>query len=535
MKNLLRTVFLLMPILFLASCSDDDDNGTLDPVNTVTYDLGSVSNPSINGVATFIDNGNGTSTIDLQLQGTSSGGQHPAHIHFNTAAEGGAIALDLGTVDGDTGFSTVTFSTLNDGTAIDFAGLIAFDGYINVHLSENDLDTLVAQGDIGQNELTGTEKSYVLGTVDVDGINGTATFAQRANGETLATIQLNGTPDDGMHPAHIHVGDATQMGVIAIGLGVVDGATGTSSVNISTLDFNDDDDSNDVAITYTELLNYDGYINVHLSADELETLVAQGDIGQNELTGTEKSYVLGTVDVDGINGTATFAQRANGETLATIQLNGTPDDGMHPAHIHVGDATQMGVIAIGLGVVDGATGTSSVNISTLDFNDDDASNDVAITYTELLNYDGYINVHLSTDELGTLVAQGDIGQNEIINSISYDLNTLDVAGISGSITFDERANSEIYSVIQLEGTPVDGMHPAHIHMNSAEETGPVVVTLGTVNGETGIGTRTFTTFNDEETPFTYSDLIDYDGYVNVHLSMDEIETIVAQGNIGSNQ
>jgi hypothetical protein len=36
------------------------------------------------------------------------------------------------------------------------------------------------------------------------------------------------------------------------------------------------------------LLNFDGYINVHLSATNLASLVAQGDIGQNELTAVSK-------------------------------------------------------------------------------------------------------------------------------------------------------------------------------------------------------------------------------------------------------
>lgn len=32
----------------------------------------------------------------------------------------------------------------------------------------------------------------------------------------------------------------------------------------------------------------------------------------------------------------------------------------------------------------------------------------------------------------------------------------------------------------------------------------------------------------------YSDISGYDGYVNVHLSADDLATLVAQGNIGAN-
>jgi hypothetical protein len=54
-------------------------------------------------------------------------------------------------------------------------------------------------------------------------------------------------------------------------------------------------------------LNFDGYINVHLSATNLATLVAQGDIGQNELTAVSKCS-LGSVAVPNISGTATFSK-----------------------------------------------------------------------------------------------------------------------------------------------------------------------------------------------------------------------------------
>jgi hypothetical protein len=48
---------------------------------------------------------------------------------------------------------------------------IAYNGYINFHATE--LNVLVAQGDIGQNELTGISKAYSLGSVAVPTIDGT--------------------------------------------------------------------------------------------------------------------------------------------------------------------------------------------------------------------------------------------------------------------------------------------------------------------------------------------------------------------------
>ncbi|PHR98741.1 MAG: hypothetical protein COA80_04805, partial [Leeuwenhoekiella sp.] len=275
----------------------------------------------------------------------------------------------------------------------------------NFHLSADDLATLVAQGDIGENELTGETKEYELVTKDVAGISGTATFAERKSGAALVTVMLDGTPDGGMHPGHIHNNSAAETGGIAKTLTTLDGTTGMSVTHIEAL-------NDGTEIGYAELLDFDGYINFHLSADDLATLVAQGDIGQNELTGMSKTYDLATKDVAGISGTATFAERKSGETLVTLDIDGTPAGGMHPAHIHAGSVAEApGDILITLATVNGTSGMSMTNVSAYNAADGTANGGTAITYDEMVAIDGYINVHLSADELGTIVAQGNVGAN----------------------------------------------------------------------------------------------------------------------------
>jgi len=274
MKKKILSILLALPVLFLTSCSDDDD-----PIIFIgasqTFELKSVVNPNISGTATFIENEDNSTTVELQLTGTPDGGIHPAHIHFNTAAESGDIAVDLAPVDGDTGFSTITFSELKDGTSVTYDQMIDYDGYINVHLSATELATLVAQGDIGQNELTGISEAYTLNELDVTGISGTATFYERVNGEALAILNIVNTPVDGTHPAHIHSGSvANAPGGILFTFNPVDGNTGISTTNVAKLDDN-------TAFGYDDVLSVDGYINVHLSAAELGTIVAQGNIGIN--------------------------------------------------------------------------------------------------------------------------------------------------------------------------------------------------------------------------------------------------------------
>lgn len=402
-KNFL-ILLMVVPFTFMSCSKDDDgyggtdpDNGTPTELNSKIYDLGSIGASGISGTAKFIESSDATLSIELDLQNTSQGGTHPAHIHVNTAAEGGGIALSLTPVDGTTGKSTTTFTALDDGTAITYQGLLDFDGYINVHLSAEELSTIVAQGDIGQNELTDISKSYALGSVAVPDIDGTATFYERVNGEALAVIQLNNTPAGGMHPGHIHMNTAVEGGGIAFSFNPVNGDTGISKTNVATLD-------NDTAFGYDDVLNYNGYINIHLSVDELATLVAQGDIGQNEFTGKTMSYELTEKDVAGISGSIEFAERVNETTLATIMLTGTPAGGSHPAHIHENDIATTGNIIVGLNAVNGDTGISRTQIATL-------VGGAAITYTEMLSVNAYVNVHLSDDDLATLVAQGNIGSN----------------------------------------------------------------------------------------------------------------------------
>jgi len=396
--------FLILSIMSLAvvGCADDDEDDVVPvPVTPVaeevTYDLQSLGGSGVSGNAVFVNNGDGSTTVTLTVSGTSAGNSHPAHIHNNTAAESGGIAVTLSPVDGATGLSTTTFSTLNDNTPISFEMLKNFDGYINIHLSSMDLATVVAQGDIGQNDLTGMSKTYPLGEKDAPGISGDVVFSERVNGEALAVITLVNTPVDGRHPAHIHANSAIEGGGIIISLDTVDGTSGMSKTNISTL--------NGQAFGYAEVLAYDGYVNVHLSATALGTIVAQGDIGQNELTGRTKTYTLAEKDAPGISGNVVFSERVSGESLAKITLTGTPANGSHPAHIHANDAATGGGIVYTFPPVDGNTGVSETNIAALDDN-------TAITYDGILTYDGYINVHLSSGAgLATIVAQGNIGSN----------------------------------------------------------------------------------------------------------------------------
>lgn len=485
----------------------------------VSYNLQERAVEGISGSVTFEQRRNGSIKATINLTGTPDGGSHPAHIHMNSAAEGGPIAISFNPVNGTTGMSVTDIETFDDESAVTYTDLLDYDGYVNVHLSADQLGTIVAQGDIGINELTGNSIVYDLDERAVPGISGSITFSERLSGEILSVIALEGTPEGGSHPAHIHRNAAIEGGGIAISFNPVNGTTGISRTDIATFD-------DGTPVTYEGLLNYDGYVNVHLSGDQLGTIVAQGDIGGNELTGEFIEYPLAERAVDGISGTATLYQRKNGNTLAVLDLDGTPEGGMHPAHIHRNTAAEGGGIVVTFEPVDGTTGMSQTNIRQFD-------DGTEVAYSDLLEYDGYINVHLSADALGTIVAQGDIGENALTGtSVSYDLSPANDSGVSGTATFFQRLNGSTLVVLDLEGTPEGGDHPAHIHFNSVEDGGGIAISLTNVDGDSGISrTSVFETNNN--IPISYADLLEYDGHINVHLSPDDL-TVVANGDIGSN-
>lgn len=381
------------------------NNPTFDEnTESVAYPLVQVDGSGISGTATFFraERGDGAYVV-LDVEGTPAGGNHPAHIHEDTAGSGGDIVIPLTNVDGDEGTSLTFVSEQT------FDELLTFDGHINIHVSPEDL-AVVSTGNIGANgsPLTGESKVYTLEERALEGVNGTATFWELEDGTALVELMLENTPEDGIHPAHIHVNSAAEGGAIAISLNPVTGGSGQSFTFVDMFD-----DGSPVrageAVTFDELLLFDGYINVHLSPEDLATIVAQGDIGENELTGESTVYPLVSVDeTTDVNGTVTFHERLNGNTLVVIDVENTIAGSVHPAHIHEGVVGSNGTIAISLNPVDGDTGMSMTDVATFDegFNGGEA-----ISYSELLAYNGYVNVHLSPDELATVVASGNIGAN----------------------------------------------------------------------------------------------------------------------------
>jgi hypothetical protein len=262
---LLLSMLSSLLLLIVVGCKKDDNTT---PAQRKSYDLKVKDVLGVSGTVTFIETSTASSTIEITIVNAPSG-SHPAFLMMNSEVEDGPIALTLNPVDANgkssTLVSTMTYSQLN-----------AYDGYIKVTKSSNEPGIILAQGDIGGNVITTTNKSYTLDTVGVYGVSGTALFEKRVNGNTLITLTLVGTIPGAVYPASINLGSITSVGggpVVGL-LSNVNGTTGKSYSNIRKLD-------SGLAISYDNWLVYDGYINIYQSPLTAGNIIAHGNIGSN--------------------------------------------------------------------------------------------------------------------------------------------------------------------------------------------------------------------------------------------------------------
>lgn len=139
------------------------------------------------------------------------------------------------------------------------------------------------------------------------------------------------------------------------------------------------------------------------SKNELVAPADQNPESQMRVTKTMMVYPLSGVNGSGMSGTITFEKAAKG-TKVTIKVTGARKGIMHPACIHNNSVTEGGGVAITLSPVNGNTGQSITTVSKTNFG-------WPITYEELITFDGFANVHLSSGQPYTILAQGNIGIN----------------------------------------------------------------------------------------------------------------------------
>ncbi len=227
-------------------------------------------------------------TLALDDGPTGTNLAHPAHIHLNTAEEGGGIEIYLTPLDGLSQPNNNATST----EVVDqpLSDLLRFGGHINIHESNANLGNVIARGDIGANARGVAVEAVPLvdspQSVSRDlapqsnngalpnGVSATADFLELGDSQTLVTIRLPDGPTDTAlgHPSHIHVNSASEGGGIEIYIAPIDGLAHPN---------NDATSSQIVDRSYDELVGFDGHINVHESNANLGDVIARGDIGAN--------------------------------------------------------------------------------------------------------------------------------------------------------------------------------------------------------------------------------------------------------------
>jgi hypothetical protein len=194
---------------------------------------------------------------------------------------------------------------------------------------------------------------------------------------------------------------------------------------------------------------------------------------------------------DGVGGTVTFWRAGSDSSLVTLDLDADATAGSvsHPAHIHNNSAEEGGGIEYYLSAVNGSgpTGTSARKIR--------------VPIEELALFDGYVNVHQSPANMGTVVAQVDIGANtegtegsglDFVDSpgtATYSLNASTTdgsvfpSGVTGTVRLEELTDSQTLVTYDLDidgtvsdanGGNVNVAQIGHIHENSVSEGGGIV-------------------------------------------------------------
>ena len=147
MKNYALFLFLMVLSLSLGCSKDDSSDPNNDPLGKTTYTLNEVNNSGVVGTVTISENKDGSSTVAIKLEGSTTD-VHPAFIYHGNVSSDTEKAITLNACTCET--STTKVSQLDNGTKISYDGLMAFNGNVRIHESATN-ETVVASGNIGVN------------------------------------------------------------------------------------------------------------------------------------------------------------------------------------------------------------------------------------------------------------------------------------------------------------------------------------------------------------------------------------------------
>ena len=142
-KSSLAVLALLCVMVFTGCKKDNVEKAVI--LQSLEYPIYDVSGSGVSGTATFTQEDNGSTHVLIELDGANTS-TNPAYIRFNSADEGGDIAITLTVCE--CSISNTTITQLNNGNNITYEGLVALNGHITIE----DLNgNIVAVADIGAN------------------------------------------------------------------------------------------------------------------------------------------------------------------------------------------------------------------------------------------------------------------------------------------------------------------------------------------------------------------------------------------------
>ena len=146
MKSSLSILALSLALVFTGCNKDDVAEAVI--LQSVEYQIYDVSNSGLSGTATFTQEDNGSTHVLIELEGSYTA-TNPAFIRFNSAAEGGSVAITLKVCE--CSISNTTITQLDNGNPITYEGLLGLNGHVTIHADSSDQSAILAVADIGSN------------------------------------------------------------------------------------------------------------------------------------------------------------------------------------------------------------------------------------------------------------------------------------------------------------------------------------------------------------------------------------------------
>jgi uncharacterized surface protein with fasciclin (FAS1) repeats len=147
---------------------------------------------------------------------------------------------------------------------------------------------------------------------------------------------------------------------------------------------------NDATVTTADIAATNGTVHV------IDTVLVPALLGKPKV-GVIR-YPVTEMNGTGINGLVIIKGDTRNSTV-TVLMQGTPAGGKHPMHFHAGNCDSNGDIVVPLNDLDGTTGTSRTVLN--------------VPYGTIIGGDHYLNVHLSAEDMGTIVACGEVGLDAV--------------------------------------------------------------------------------------------------------------------------